>query len=285
MAIFKASGAIASVPGVTLIDGLHPEVRTLLQDVVTAAGGSPAPATAAPTGAPTAAASSTSSSALPSAHAAAIALVLFVGALVPGIGIIGDHKGPTFTPAQGVGAFALFYVVAQAAERVVEIAMPLCEKIVAAAGGTPKSARVKARDDAVAAAVSALGGTVAGTAGGPAGGTAGPDGTTAAEAAQNAADKQAEVDQARADRTLMSFGATGALGMLLCAYLHADFLSAIGVHFASGANAATGLARVVMVAVTGLVVGAGSKQLNDTISTISKSSAQKATPAETGGTR
>jgi len=282
MAIFKASGAIASVPGVTLIDGLHPEVRTLLQDVVTAAGGSPAPATAAPTGAPTAAAaaSSTSSSALPSAHAAAIALVLFVGALVPGIGIIGDHKGPTFTPAQGVGAFALFYVVAQAAERVVEIAMPLCEKIVAAAGGTPKSARVKARDDAVAAAVSALGGTVAGTVAGP----AGRDGATAAEAAQNAADKQAEVDQARADRTLMSFGATGALGMLLCAYLHADFLSAIGVHFAAGANAATGLARVVMVAVTGLVVGAGSKQLNDTISTISKSSAQKATPSATGGT-
>ena len=39
-----------------------------------------------------------------------------------------------------------------------------------------------------------------------------------------------------------------------------------------------------MLAVTGLIVGGGSKALHDTIANISKSSEKKDTPAETGGT-
>jgi len=217
----------------------------------------------------TAAAVSSESSAHPTRSAAALALLFFLPALGVSVWVLGKDGAPTFVAAEGVGAFVLFYVVAQAAERFVEMVMPLSEEAVERAGGTPKSQRVKERDEAVVAAVRAVHDA----------------GAAAAQAeAEEAADKQAAVDQARADRTLVAFGATAALGMLLCGYLGADFLTAVGVDFTPDGKDPGWLSRLVMMAVTGLVVGAGSKQLNDTISVLGKTSAQKSTPAETGGT-
>ena len=43
-----------------------------------------------------------------------------------------------------------------------------------------------------------------------------------------AANAQAEVDQGRANRTALVFGCTAAIGILLCGYLEADFLTAVG---------------------------------------------------------
>lgn len=270
MAIFRSTSTrVATTPGITVVDGEHPQVRDLIQDAVTARGRAGTGGGTSTAGETTAAASA-SSSALPSANAAGIALLLFVPAVVLAMWILGDEKGPTFTAAEGIGAFALFYVVAQAVERFVEMVMPLCEKIVGAAGGTPKSTLVEDRDAAVATAVRTLN----------------ESGVAAADAdATAAAEAQAKVDQARANRTLIAFGGSAALGMLLCAYLGADFLTTIGVEFVSGDGEPNWPTRLVMVAVTGLVVGGGAKQLNDTISTISKSSAQKSTPSETGGTK
>ncbi|WP_344043787.1 hypothetical protein [Nocardioides panacihumi] len=209
-----------------------------------------------------------SSAPRPSSNAATLALAYFVPALLIAAILLGDDGGPSYVAAQGIGAFALFYVVAQAAERFVEMTMPLSEKAVAKASGKPKGERVQARDAAVVDAVMAVE-------------TSASD---AGEHAANAAATQADVDQARTDRTLITFGATGALGMLLCGYLGADFLSSVGVDFTPGNDTSPGLvARLVMMAVTGLIVGAGSKQLHDTISTISKSSDAKSTPSETGG--
>lgn len=203
----------------------------------------------------------------PGPRAASLALLCFLPALVGAVLVFGRDGNPTFTAAPGIGAFALFYVAAQAAERVVEILMPLSERVVEARDtGTSKSQRVAARDQAVADAVRAV-----------------ADGDAGANAkATDAAKAQAKVDQGRTDRALISFGATAALGMLLCAYLGADFLTAVGVDFA-GDGVPGWQTQTLMMLVTGLVVGAGSKQLHDSISNLSKSSEAKSTPAETGG--
>lgn len=171
-----------------------------------------------------------------------------------------EDRGPTYKPVEGLGVFALFYVVAQAAERLVEMALPYVDR---RKGG--KAELEAERDQKV------VDGTLGETS----------DDKKAPE--KSAADAQAEVDQARANRTALVFACTAALGMLLCGYLEADFLRSLGVTFASGRPGA--LDEVISMAVTGLVVGGGSKAIHDTISNISKASEQKSTPTQTGGTQ
>jgi hypothetical protein len=300
MAIFRATPPEAAPPlGITLVDGSHPEVLAAVREVAggratgsSSARGKPRSDPASkdkgrnggrgktkgstePTRRKGHAADRGSRSSdtanegnakpgLPSWYAGTLTGGLFAAALAISAWWFGHDGGPSYTAARGIGAFALFYVVAQAAERLVEVTMPWSEKVVAKRKD-PKSALALARDAAVVDAVNATG----------------ADAQTKAE---EAADAQAAVDQARADRTLISFGATAALGMLLCSYLGADFLTSVGVDFTPGDKTEPdAVARVVMMAVTGLVIGAGSKQLHDTISNISKSSDQKSTPTETGG--
>lgn len=214
---------------------------------------------------------SKSSAALPSKFAGGLAILLFLVGLIVASWVSHLDGRPTFTAAEGIGAFALFYVVAQAAERLIEMAMPLAEKALSSAGRTTKKKLVAARDAAVVVAVRAV--------------DAGEE--DADTKADTAAKRQADVDKARADRMLITFGATAAIGMALCAYLGADFLTSVGIDFTPGKKDTSPgfIATVVMTAVTGLAVGGGSKQLHDTIASISKSSDQKSTPAETGGTK
>lgn len=197
----------------------------------------------------------------PQVWATLTATGVFVAALLlSAVALFGTADfGPGYEPAEGIGAFALFFVVAQAAERLVEMAMPYIDR-----RRDGKNAKIATRNrkyvDAMTRAV-------------------GSD----EDAVQAAADAQAEVDQLRANRAALVFGCTAAIGMLLCGYLEADFLGAVGVRFGE-ADGPSFVDELVLLAVTGLVVGGGSKALHDTISNISKSNKQKDTPPESGGT-
>jgi len=171
-----------------------------------------------------------------------------------------DASGPTFTAAEGIGAFALFYLTAQAAERFVEVILPHFEWL----PGFGKATKEVIRDQKVAAAL-----------------TSAADATASGKTAEEeAAEAQAQVDQLRANRAAVVFGITAALGMAGCGYLEADFLTAVGVDFGTSPGM---WQEAFMMGVTGLVVGGGAKSLHDTITTISKSSEKKSTPLETGG--
>ncbi len=194
----------------------------------------------------------------PSFPATIVAAGVFVIGLLAAVAVFGTpDSGPTFKAAEGIGAFALFYIAAQASERFVELFLPAFEGI----PGFGKAKKEIKRDKAVAAALQ-------------------PENSPDGAAEQEAADAQAEVDQLRANRTAVVFGLTAALGMVLCGYLEADFLTAVGVTFASPPK---GWDQILMMAATGLIVGGGSKALHDTITGISTTSEKKKTPPETGG--
>ncbi len=211
------------------------------------------------TSTPAAASKSDAGTASPSVNSTLVSTAVFaIAAVVAAWLLFGTPKfGPTYKPVAGIGAFALFYIAAQAAERLVEMALPYFD---GKAGG--KSEKVAKRDTMLAQAIA---------------------NDSDADAAAGAADAQAAVDQLRANRTALAFGCTAAIGMLLCGYLEADFLTAVGVNFGHPGHVDF-WNRLLMMAVTGLIVGGGSKALHDTISNISKSSGGKDTPPETGGT-
>jgi hypothetical protein len=175
-------------------------------------------------------------------------VIISLAALVVGI-VLATHlfdgsQKVQFKAAEGLGAFALFYVVAQAAERATEVLQPVFEWL----PGLKKKGAVNevAKKTADATATT---------------------GTTTAKQAANA---KAALDQILANRQLFGFALTGALGVIACGYVKADFLQAVGV---SGAKAGFGLA------VTALVIGGGSTKLHDLISNSSKASAAKSEQA------
>jgi hypothetical protein len=185
-----------------------------------------------------------------------VAAGIFVLALILAVWLLfrTEEFGPSpYTPVPGIGAFALFYIVAQAAERAVEFVMPALGTM----SRLDKHGKAFRRDVMTAKA------------------NMGEEGKD-----QAAANAQAEVDQAVANRRLVSFALTAALGMALCSYLEADFLTAVGVTFGDGTPE-----ELVQVGVTGLVVGGGSVGLHDLIGNITKSSKAKDDPVETGGTK
>lgn len=172
------------------------------------------------------------------------------------IGVIGGlliHSDVTFNPADGIGAFAVFYVIALAIERLLEFFDAPVEGALTWRGGRQtKSTLKKERDEAIAAAANH------------------PN----APNAPNPADAQAKVNKATKGRSVAIAGLSGGLGIIAAAYLNADFLGAIGVK---------GEPRWLTLAITGLVVAGGSKQLHDLITNVSKASDAKSTPEETTG--
>ncbi|GAB3791319.1 hypothetical protein [Nocardioides ungokensis] len=232
----------------------------------------------------------------PALWATATAIALFGIGLWVAVLVFGTPtKGPTYKAAAGIGAFALFYVVAQAAERFVEMTMPFLEQIPAFG----KDKLVADRDRAVvtandpdARAARAL--ELARQHGlflerkqrpTPTAGKKGKDEKPAKTPEEDAANKEALVEQRRADRAAIVFGATAAIGMALCGYLEADFLAAVGVTLPVQKGTPTTGSQVIAMAVTGLIVGGGSKALHDLIGNVSKASSAKDTPTETGGTK
>ena len=177
-----------------------------------------------------------------------------------------------YVPPEGIGLFAVVFVVTQAIERLLEPLAPFFgqtkvttqpDKAKEVAGVEPPSGRVTKsevvpfRDRALAASLSAV------------------DGAKRDEAAQSAAWAQEILDQIRRNTSTL-WALASALGMIAAGWMNIRLLQAINAHD-------PGL--LVDILVTGLVIGGGSKGLHELISNVQTSKEKKATPAEmTGGT-
>ncbi len=182
----------------------------------------------------------------------------WLGAMaVVGLGVligwlIQHQRNPTpFTPVPGIGVFAVFYILAQAIERLLE---PLSElfggdKTAAALGGNKPQAIVT-RDAAVAAAIA----------------------EPTVNSATAAAEAQAVLDQIRANKAVVLWAAASLLAMLASGFFGLYILRGVGVSDAPVA---------LDILVTGLAIGGGTKPLHDLITNIQQSKEAKQDPAET----
>jgi len=189
-------------------------------------------------------------------------VIAAVAIVVGGFGgtLIHDHWARTvsFVPPQGIGIFALFYIIAQVIERVQEPFVPYLgwaknpgEKETEGKNAEFKNQlRAKAeRDKAVVAELSLP-----------------ENGSGQSTLEKDVANSERCVDQIRANLTILIFGTSALLAMIICGYLKADLLRTVGE---------SGIPAWVGIAITGLVVGAGTKPLHDLISNISASRTEK----------
>jgi hypothetical protein len=163
--------------------------------------------------------------------------------------------GIRFKPPEGVGIFALFYIIAQGIERIQEPFTPFVTAKETGGNGRKTQRRAKAELESSVASAEAA--------------------TTldeAATAAKTVANNKRTVDQVRANLTALLFGSSALLAMLLSGYLKAGLLRTIGV---------SGVPVWIDVVVTGIVVGAGTKPLHDLISNLTESKEKKQDPEGT----
>ncbi len=189
-------------------------------------------------------------------------LLTLIGALAIGalVGNSLDDGKRTYTPPDGVSIFALFYITAQAIERLLE---PLASfygttKPSAEPGKTKptnatarrytKSQAVKARDKALAK-------------------------NDAADAAAEAAWWQEIIEQIRRN-TATLWAIASMLGMIL-----AGWLGLLLLHAVKAPNAP----RWLDIVITGVVIGGGTKPLHDLIENIQKSKETKENPSGISG--
>jgi hypothetical protein len=159
----------------------------------------------------------------------------------------------TFTPPTGVGIFALFYIIAQVIERIQE---PIAPYLGTTSAKDPNGGDTKeltgqrtaraALDIAVATALQ----------------------DPSDDAAAKAAAAQRNVDQVRANTTVIAFGVASLLAMLAAGLFEALLLETVGVEGlgSDGENMVW-----IDILVTGLAIGAGTKPLHDLISNIKES--------------
>jgi hypothetical protein len=199
-------------------------------------------------------------------------LALVLGLLLMGV-LVGqalvDDDRKAYVPPDGIGLFAVIFVITQAIERLLEIFAPFFGVTCATkAPPTPasdtstlrglvtKSQIVRFRDTALAYSLTTA------------------DDAERAKTARQAAWAQELLAQTRSN-TATLWAVASALGMVAAGLLNVLLLEAIG--------ADVGDARWLDVLVTGLVVGGGTKGLHELIGNIQKSKEQKATPAEMSG--
>jgi len=147
------------------------------------------------------------------------------------------------TLVQGVSIFALFYVAAQAVERLLEPFSALLLTV---------GDKEKARDQALAEYQQAK----------------------TKDKGDAAAGKQADLERTRANRRVVFWGLATVVGLFASAVLKLYFLRTLGVSDSP---------RWAEILVTGLVIGAGTKPLHDLISRIEKAKENAADPAEVSG--
>lgn len=183
------------------------------------------------------------------------AVALLAGAVLGTLAYDNWGAGVGFKPPEGVGIFALFYIMAQGIERIQEPFTPFVTAKKTGEDGRTTQRRAKAElESSVASAEAAK--TL--------------DSATAA--AKTVANKKRTVDQVRANLTVLLFGSSALLAMLLSSYLKAGLLRTIGV---------SGVPVWIDVVVTGVVVGAGTKPLHDLISNLKESKEKKQDPEGT----
>lgn len=195
-----------------------------------------------PEGSDTAAGASTvSSSASPLVVLAAAGWVALYWVIVVVLQIGGLRPAEAAVMAAGMNVFALLYVATQGTERLLEPLMSL---------DWTKPKKVIARDVAVAQAASS---------GHP------PD-------LRAAADKQAELERWRANRTMVAWALATTLGMIAS--------SATGIYLLQMVVTSPQEPRALDILLTGLVVGGGSKPLHDLITRVQSSKDRAKDPAE-----
>jgi hypothetical protein len=186
-----------------------------------------------------------------------IAVLVILAGLVGGT-LIHDHwaKAVSFVPPQGIGIFALFYIIAQVIERVQEPFTPYLGRAKdpgekKTEGKKPKlKNQLQAKAELENAYVAELD-------------------VPKHENERTVANKERCVDQIRANLTVLIFGTSALFAMIISGYLKAGLLRTVGE---------SGIPAWVDIAVTGLVIGAGTKPLHDLISNISASKDEKEKP-------
>jgi hypothetical protein len=201
----------------------------------------------------------------PQARYLAITAAVIVAGCFAGT-LIHDHwaRAVSFVPPQGIGIFALFYIIAQVIERVQEPLVPYLgrakdpgeEKRKKEEGKTAKSKnQLRAKAELERAAVAEINR---------------PERSSGQPTLEeDLANKERCVDQIRANLTVLIFGTSALLAMIISGYMKASLLRTVGE---------SGIPAWVDIAVTGLIVAAGTKPLHDLISNISASKVEKQKP-------
>jgi len=179
-----------------------------------------------------------------------------VGFLLAGVlagGLLTELIEPRpFTPVEGVGAFAVFYVAAQALERTFELLRMIFPAATSGLKGETKAELSSKAKLSRAAALMAL-----------------PDSTNpqvARQKAQEAADDKAKEDKAEATTSRIAWGVNSFLAALLSGWLGLYLLDYIGL---------TDTPIPLDIAVTSLVIGGGTKPLHDLIKNLEKAKQEK----------
>jgi hypothetical protein len=151
---------------------------------------------------------------------------------------------------EGVTVFALFYVWAQALERLLEP--------IASIGPFATGPKKQERDVALAEASRA------------------PDTPTQTEKLDAAAELQAKIEQWRANRAIVFWAVASIIALVVAARLKLYFLVAVGVP-------ANSVPDWVHILVTAMVIAGGTKPLHDLITRIQQAKSSAQDPKEVGG--
>lgn len=188
-----------------------------------------------------------------------LALLLIVAGVVIGTWVQVAVRIPTPVElAAEISAFAVFYILAQALERIsqfIDFALPQ----LGATGGKTKEAVLTKRDDAMATYLRSMAGQDAASA------------ENAIDPATATADAQHDVDKVRTNRSLIFWAINSFLAAIGCGYLGLNILHAIGV-----ANAPIWFD----LSITALAIGGGTKPLNDLIGNLQKAKEEKQDPKQ-----
>jgi hypothetical protein len=176
--------------------------------------------------------------------------------IVGGIFIAGQVQPAPFTPADGFSALALFYIAAQAVERIIEPFTGLVTAPAAEGAGSVKKPEAEAqRSAAIASAYKAS------------------DSSDKQQMTDLAASWHKVVEEIRNNTKIYAWGVATMLGGLASGYLGLYIMKAVG---------ATGTPQWLDIAITGVIVGGGSKGLHDLIKNIEKAKETKEDPEEAG---
>jgi hypothetical protein len=202
------------------------------------------------------AASSTPGASKPDDSVKYVAVGLFVAGILMGA-VIAEVRDPMpFVPAEGVGMFAVFYVAAQALERLFELLRWLFPKATSLSNTSKADAREETKQS-TAAALEALANDPR---------LGGTDKTVKA-----AADAKATEEKIESQTSLVAWGVNSFLAAVLAGWLGLYLLNAIGVQDVN---------TWVDIAVTSLVIGGGTKPLHDLIKNLEKGK-EETTPGTT----
>jgi hypothetical protein len=184
-----------------------------------------------------------------------VAVVLIGAGIVGGVSLNGREGSPVFTPSPSIDGFALFYILAQALERLSEVVSytpwvgARIGKRIGAGSGVTKEGAQHAFSTAIRTGTAARSG--------------GGDPTSEA---QKAADAKQDLEVIRSNRAAFFLGFNAAVAAAGVGYFDLPLLKTVGV---------SGVSIWLDIAMTGLAIGGGTKPLHDLIKNIQKAKEQR----------